>query len=525
MFQPEPLQTDEHVPWAWGAGNEVWQMLVAAREGDLGTIQDLLRNSPNLVHSSYSYRNPFHFSVLGNQLEAARLLLDSGSKITFTNERWHTSAPKIAEEHRFEDLQQLIASHQLSKFQICSAGDTVGSAIESRDLVLVRQLIAEHGPEVADRRGNKPIHWAALTRQTNAIDLCIEAGADINAARPDGARAVDLTNGDYWYRGWTSSRPNAVKDHWHVVGYLLANGAHYDLTTACRLGDIERVRAIVSNDPSAANRNADYETWYSGFPLRSAAKAGHIEIVRYLLDSGADPNKPEHGLAPWGGSLFDAAQNGHTDVVELLLERGANPNQVVESSGSPLSIAENAEIKELLLQAGAEHDWFGCVYYNYPDDFRKHCEREPRLARDSELFMLAAENGHRELVEIFTKYDADIWTRMPANLGKSREITDWMFQSGMNVNQTNWLNSHRLHNDFDLDELPHWIERGVDLNLVDDEHHSTPLGMAARRGNLKQVRALLDAGADREAAGAEFAVPINWATTYEHHEVVKLLQN
>ena len=41
-----------------------------------------------------------------------------------------------------------------------------------------------------------------MTRQIPMIDELLARGADINARRADGARPIQLTNGDYHYRGW-----------------------------------------------------------------------------------------------------------------------------------------------------------------------------------------------------------------------------------------------------------------------------------------------------------------------------------
>ncbi|MEM8735734.1 MAG: ankyrin repeat domain-containing protein, partial [Planctomycetota bacterium] len=362
MHQPEPLLTDEHVPWSWGVGNDIWSLFEASMQGDESRVLRLLRQSPSLVHASYGYRNALHFAVRENQPHIVKLLLENGSAITYTGERWHTSAPVQAADRGYKQVAEILRQHQLSRFGICEAGDQIADSIKARSLDAFRELLTQHGPDVADPRGNTPLHWGALTRQTAVIDLCLEAGGDINAARPDGARAIDLTHGDYWYRAWNNEVSETIRNAWPIVGYLLAKGAEYDLGTACRIGDQERIEAILKADPDAANKDADYVTWYSGFPLRNACKAGHLEIARRLLDSGADPNKPEHGLAPWGASLFDATQNGHEKVVRLLLDCGANPNQSVESSGTPLSICDNEKIRERLLAAGATYDWFGSVY-------------------------------------------------------------------------------------------------------------------------------------------------------------------
>ncbi len=89
-------------------------------------------------------------------------------------------------------------------YGIVPQGETVAAAIKAFDMDRVRELIGNR-PELAhaaDKRGNRPIHWAALTRQIELIDYLLSQGADIGAIRPDGARPIDLTNGDYHYRNW-----------------------------------------------------------------------------------------------------------------------------------------------------------------------------------------------------------------------------------------------------------------------------------------------------------------------------------
>jgi ankyrin repeat protein len=153
-----------------------------------------------------------------------------------------------------------------------------------------------------DRRSNQPIHWATMTRQPDAIDELLERGADIDARRMDGARPIQVTNGDYFYRGWRDVSRDWPVTPAQVMAHLKARGAFVDLPTACHTGDIERVRELLRQDPSLANRLGEHEGYYlgAGAPLSNAAAVGRMDIVELLLDHGADPNLREEQYAPKG---------------------------------------------------------------------------------------------------------------------------------------------------------------------------------------------------------------------------------
>jgi ankyrin repeat protein len=94
-----------------------------------------------------------------------------------------------------------------------------------------------------------------------------------------------------------------------------AAGAEHPIHTAAKAGDIKRIRELLDENPAAiheAPRNGRR-------PLSAAVEFGHADIVRLLLERGADPNWPELG-SPTGGSLQRAAGAGNREWVELLAE-------------------------------------------------------------------------------------------------------------------------------------------------------------------------------------------------------------
>src|SRR5262249_1349263 len=246
----------------------------------------------------------------------------------------------------YGDMQTLLENALGISGDSTSGGEVIAAAIRERDAFKVRKLL-ESDPALVhakDDRTNRPIHWAVMTRQLDSIDELLERGADINAKRGDGARPIQLANGDYNYRGWRDVPRDWPTTPPDVRAHLRARGAEVDICTASFIGDLERVRELLDQDPSFANRPSDYITYYacSGTPLRNAAAAGHIEIVKLLLENGADPNLPEEHIAPRGHALHSAVCNGHLEIVKLLLEHGAYPNVEVESSADTLSAALGA---------------------------------------------------------------------------------------------------------------------------------------------------------------------------------------
>ena len=104
-----------------------------------------------------------------------------------------------------------------------------------------------------------------------------------------------------------------------MAGAVCFAGENDDLFAAIKAKDINRVRMLLA---SGANVNALAENFLgigNISPLSYAVSEGDTEIVKLLLDKGADVNF-KHPLG--GGALItDAAMKGDTDIVSLYLQR------------------------------------------------------------------------------------------------------------------------------------------------------------------------------------------------------------
>lgn len=78
---------------------------------------------------------------------------------------------------------------------------------------------------------------------------------------------------------------------------------------------ISRVKAAVDLSPRLLTCQYDYTS-----PLHFAVREGHVEMVKLLLESGADPNKSG---APWSMPLVLARKKNQVQVEVVLRKSGA----------------------------------------------------------------------------------------------------------------------------------------------------------------------------------------------------------
>lgn len=190
-----------------------------------------------------------------------------------------------------------------------------------------------------------PLIEAASRGFDNVVALLLRHGADPNALATccESALAYAASNGH------TSIADRLLKAGAHPNCRVMLFGEHASaLTMSSGRGEIATVKLLI-----AAGANPDgFEEWDR--PIILAARNQHLEVVRYLLEHGADPNAQSRTRKT---VLIPLAARGAADEVKLALQCKAQVN-VPDSDGmTPLMWAcrnGRLEVVKLLIQAGAD---------------------------------------------------------------------------------------------------------------------------------------------------------------------------
>ena len=190
-------------------------------------------------------------------------------------------------------------------------------------------------------------------------------------------------------------------------------------------------------------------------PLLSAAFNGDLDIVRLLLEAGADKEKFD---IDGQTALHNASEKGHLETVRLLLESGSNRDPCDNQGRTPLHLAfegGHLEVARLLLDSGAK---------------KEPCDSQGRTP-----LHLFAKGGHLEVMPFVLQV-----VRLLLEEGANRVPCDNQGRTPLH------LPSEGGH--LELAQL--LLELGADKDKEDNQQ-ATPLHWAAKFGRFEVVDLLL----------------------------------
>ncbi|MGD9906141.1 MAG: ankyrin repeat domain-containing protein [Vicinamibacterales bacterium] len=200
-------------------------------------------------------------------------------------------------------------------------------AARAGEAAVLALLVDAGGDAVgANANGTTPLMFAAGAGSVAAVTLLVARGADVNAAeRTHGQTALMFAAAEGRDAAVAAllarqANPNAVTR----VSPIITMGARYKAQTGGK-----GTREITSE-----GGRSDIDAMGGMTALHFAAREGHAAVVRALVAGGADVNLVQgaDALSP----LTMAIVNGRLDIARWLLDHGADPNLVAKSGVGPL---------------------------------------------------------------------------------------------------------------------------------------------------------------------------------------------
>jgi len=249
-----------------------------------------------------------------------------------------------------------------------------------------------------------------------------------------------------------------------------------NLEQIIKTNNVEAIRQIIQG----GNINAAYGGGYT--PLMIAVDLGNKEIVRMLIQAGADVNIEHRGETALGIIFENMIDDDDREIAMVLIDAGANLNQRDINGKTPLIDAvmmEEPKLVSKILIKGADMD-----------------------ARDntgSTALMYASENGNKEIVTMLIDSNVNSVDRndhsalYKAFLNNHNDIVDMLIQAGANIN-SELLRAAIINPSPIIDNLVRkLIQSGADVLTMDDEGN-TPLMLALRRRNVNIAKLLIKKG-------------------------------
>ena len=406
-------------------------LITAVKGQDHAAARELIARNVDVNETQLDGATALHWAVHRDDLDTAKLLIEAGANVNATNDLGVMPLSLACTNRNTTMVETLLKAGANSNAVLMTGESVLMTAAHVGDIDTV-ELLLRHGADVnatepvreqtalmwalgenhtkiarrlveqgADIHatttlGFTPLLFAARAGDWEAVEMFLDAGADVNATATDNLSALHVAvlrgHGDVAAllldRGAdpNDDGPGYTALHWAVGtwetalsgkhGMRAPKGHEWDRMTGVKEGKFELVKALLEHgaDPNALLQQSPVKYGYvsrnppkNSTPFLLAASAGEADIMRLLVEHGADPSKKlDNGLTPLmialGARTFKVRRVTVEDSLEaarVTVELGADVNERDRGGNTPMHQAAKSgstELIQYLADNGAQVD-------------------------------------------------------------------------------------------------------------------------------------------------------------------------
>ena len=324
-----------------------------------------------------------------------------------------------------------------------------------------------------ETRGWNPLHSAAEGGNEVIIETLLSSGLDIDSRGNDGTTPLMVA---------------AAKGEEKTVDLLLSKGADPFLKNfmgrnllhaAAEGGNSSIMRSMLSYDIDINSKDDES----SVTPLMIAVKRNHVEVVKCLLQKGADISLTTESNKR--NALHIASQHGSVEAMEMLLSYDLRPDSRDVEGNTPLACAA----------ASGQIEAVNCLLKHGADPFLKG-------KNGWSILHFAAQSGNVIIIETMLSEGLDIDSR-----GETLGFTPLMVCIKFGQ----------------LKAAKYLLEKGADESLKTTAGRISLLSLASAAGSIAAIEILLSHGCNIDSRDSWGDTPLMHAACLGNTEVVEYL--
>ena len=341
----------------------------AVMQGNKDAVRALLKDGADVNTALGDGMTALHYAASKHDVEMAKILLYAGANVKATTRiGGYTPLLIASRDGDAPMIETLLASGADANSATTNGTTALMLASAAGHVDAVKALLAKNANINAKEsvKGETPIAFAAAFGRADVIRELAARGADVNLrtkvqdlsafAKEEQERLIaerQQQGGGTRGRGEPAetketkdTKPAADASKAAVESKDAKPVAATGQTTEAQRGRGGRGRGV---DPTkqvpGLERQYNYTElvgyWGGLSPLHLAARQGHVDAVKALVDAGADLNQPTSGdhVTP----MLIATINGQFDIAKQLLDRGADSNLAQDNGVTPLYATLNVQ--------------------------------------------------------------------------------------------------------------------------------------------------------------------------------------